>query len=68
MLTQKQKELIRTLVQRGLDEDEVLGVILTMNTEKKQEELAKILEQNPEATPQEVLRMELNIMKKYREV
>lgn len=62
-LTEAEKILIRILKCMGLDEDETVGTVLSLDTPEKQDMLVDFIEMNRDATSQEILREVLRILK-----
>ena len=62
-LTESEKILIRILKCMGLDEDETVGTVLSLDTEEKQDMLVEFIGTHREATSQEILREVIRILK-----
>ena len=60
-LTPAQKYLIKWLKVMKCSEDETIGIMLLMDTPKKQDDLMQWLAKNQKATPSEILGIALEI-------
>ncbi len=55
VVTPMQQHLIRGLKIMGVSEDEMVGIMLLMDTPKKQDELIMWMSKHREATPSDIL-------------
>ena len=62
-LTPAQKHLIRGLKMFGVGEDETVGIILMLDTPEKRDKLMVWMAQNLEATPLEIMKKTLDILR-----
>ncbi len=62
-LTPAQKHLICWLKVMGMNEDDVIGIMLLMDTPKKRDDLMRWMAENRTATPSDIIRKAMDIAK-----
>ena len=67
ILTPAQQHLIKWLKVVGVEEDEMVGIMLLMNTPKKRDDLMMWMFQHKEATPSDILGKAMEISRNSKE-
>lgn len=67
VLTPAQQHLIKGLKIMRVEEDEMIGIMLLMDTPEKQDQLMMWMSKNQKATPSDILGKAMEISRQYKE-